>query len=149
MKKIISLCLLLLASCHTPPTSIDLPGASCDFTRYSLKSAKYQGKAVKQGSYLCPSGATVAAFLSSEGALVGIRSDDPDIFTAYLDYSLKCKSLPQMLVTHTNMSEAGYASSYYCADRNSFLVLVSSSNSLLAEEFWQPPHHRSDFRDNE
>lgn len=137
MKKLISIFLLLLSSCHSPPNTIDLPGVTCDFTKYSLQPADYLGKAVKQGSYLCPSGAAVTAFLS-RGKLVAIRSDDPDVFTTYLDYSLRCNNLPEMLSTHAHLSELGYASSYYCADRTSFLVLFSSSDVLLAEEFWQP-----------
>ena len=137
MKKLISIFLLLLPSCYSPPTTIELPGVACDFTKYSLQPADYLGKAVDQGSYLCPSGAAVTAFLS-RGKLVAIRSDDPDVSTTYLDYSLGCKNLPEMLSTHAHLSELGYASSYYCADRTSFLVLVSSSDVLLAEEFWQP-----------
>jgi hypothetical protein len=137
MKKLISLFILFLTSCYSPPSTLELPGVSCDFTKYSLQPADYLGQAVKQGSYLCPSGATVTAFLSRSG-LVSIRSDDPDVFTTYLDYSLSCKHMPEMLSTHAHLSESGYASSYYCADRNSFLVLVSSSSILLVEEFWQP-----------
>lgn len=135
MKNLSSLFLLLLCSCYSPPSTLDLPSVTCKFTKYSLQPADYLGQAVKQGSYLCPSGATVTAFLSSSG-LVAIRSDDPDVFTTYLDYSLSCKHLPEMLRSHAHLSESGYASSYYCAERNSFLVLVSSSSLLLAEEFW-------------
>lgn len=138
MKKLSSLFILLLTSCYSPPSTLELPGITCDFTRYSLQSSDYLGKAAKQGSYLCPSGASVTAFLSGNSKVVAIKSDDPDIFTTYLDYSLSCKHLPEMLRTHTHLSESGYASSYYCADRDSFLVLVSSSSVLLVEEFWQP-----------
>jgi len=128
--------------------TLDLPGATCDFVQYSLHSTTYLDKSVKQGSYMCPSGATVTAFLSSKGDLIGIRSDNPDIFTAYLDYSLSCKDLPQALSTHASMSESGHMSSYYCADRDSFLVLISSHNSLFVEEFWQPYRSRRHLRDN-
>jgi hypothetical protein len=138
MKKLISALALLLASCQKQPMVLDLPGVKCDLARYSIQPSSYMGKDVNKASCLCPSGATATAFMSSSGALVGIKSDDADVLTTYLGYSLGCKYLGNMLNTNARLPEAGHASSCYCADRNSFLVLFSSANALLVEEFWQP-----------
>lgn len=139
MRKAISLALLLAAvACNPVPRNIALPGITCDLASPQVKNTTYAGRSVREVQYTCPQGGeSKALFSDGKDELVAVRSNDIEVFAAYLDYSRECFILSELPTGYKHTIDSNDTSAYYCSLRKSFLVLASSESKLAVEEFWR------------